>query len=233
LIGIICAMPEQLDGIIAMAPVHEPLSDGFARIEFGGTAAVVAGRGLGKTQAAMTATTMIERFGCSGLVSAGTAGGLDGIAPLDVLIGTRLIQHDYGRSRGPGQIELYRPGVPPLPEYLNDDIAFELPLRRCERFRLAVSEISYARFGTFASGDTFVNDEATRARLVGLGARAVDMESAAVVQVADFHGVPWLVAKGISDDASVMSHEDFRAGLAEAARRSASVVGALLPHLPD
>jgi nucleoside phosphorylase len=59
------------------------------------------------------------------------------------------------------------------------------------------------------------------------------MESAAVAQVAEFCGIPWLVAKGISDDASAMSHEDFLEGLTEAARRSASVVRALLPRMPD
>jgi adenosylhomocysteine nucleosidase len=89
------------------------------------------------------------------------------------------------------------------------------------------------RFGTYASGDCFVNDAGTRDRLIGLGAQAVDMESAAVVQVAESFGLPWLVAKGISDDASALSHEAFLDGLAAAARRSAQVVAALLPAMPQ
>jgi adenosylhomocysteine nucleosidase len=226
-------MPAELDGVLELAREHSPHGDGFFLLEIGGLESVAASRGLGKTQAAMTATTMIERYGCRGLVSAGTAGGLADIEPLEVLVATRLFQHDYGRSRGPGQIELYKPGVPPLPEYLSEDFAFTLPKADADRYRLAARDISYARFGTLASGDTFVNDAVTRSRLVDLGAHAVDMESAAVAQVAEFRGIPWLVARGISDDASAMSHEDFLEGLTEAARRSASVVRALLPRMPD
>lgn len=231
MIGVVCAMPEELTGLAGTAEEHTPLDAGFARMTLGGSEVVVAGDGLGKVQAAMTATTMIERFGCTALVCAGTAGGLSGAKPLDVLIGTRLIQHDYGRSRGAGRIELYKPGVPPLPENLGDDFALELPPAQIERYRAALADLAFVRFGTFASGDTFINDDVTCERLTELGANAVDMECAAVAQVADFYGVPWLVAKGISDTASDLSHEAFLKGLVEAARRSATVISVLLPHM--
>jgi len=224
-------MPEERAGFTDIAGQQSELGNGFAQIRLGDFDAIIASHGLGKTRAAMTATVMLERFGCRALVSAGTAGALQDVSPQDVLVGTRLIQHDYGRSRAAGLIELYRPGVPPLPEYAGSDFAFELPADQRARYQSASGLPGFVRFGTFASGDTFVNDAATRARLIELGANAVDMEAAAVAQVAEAFAVPWLVAKGISDEASAMSHEDFLEGLAEAANRSARVVRSLLKEL--
>ena len=232
MIGIVCAMQEEVDGVLAAATSRSTDASGFARIRLGDCDAVVAGSGLGKVNAARVATTLIERFACRALVSAGTAGGLDGAEPLQVVVGVELVQHDYGRSRGAGRLELYRPGDPPLPQFRRDDFALSLPDGLQQSLRALAAGLDHVRFGRFASGDTFVNDAETRARLVALGALAVDMECAAVAQVAEFHRLPWLVAKGISDAASNQSHEDFLAGLVAAAKRSAEVVAALLPAIP-
>jgi adenosylhomocysteine nucleosidase len=232
MIGIVCAMQEEVDGVLAAATARSTDARGFTRIRLGDSEAVVAGSGLGKVNAARVAATLVERYDCRALVSAGTAGGLDGAEPLQVIVGVELVQHDYGRSRGSGQLELYRPGDPPLPQFRRDDVALALPDATRLALRALAGDFDHARFGRFASGDTFVNDAETRARLVALGALAVDMECAAVAQVAEFHGLPWLVAKGISDAASNQSHEDFLAGLVEASKRSAEVVAALLPAIP-
>ena len=78
MLGIVCAMQEEVDGVLAAAASRSPDGRGFTRIRLGGSDAVVAGSGLGKVNAARLAATLIERFGCRALVSAGTAGGLDG-----------------------------------------------------------------------------------------------------------------------------------------------------------
>jgi adenosylhomocysteine nucleosidase len=230
-IGIVCAMQEEVDGFLAAASSRQTDARGFTRLRLGPADAVIAGSGLGKVNAAMMAATLVERFGCRALVSAGTAGGLDGVEAMQVIVGVELVQHDYGRSRAAGALELYRPGDPPLPQFRRDDVALSLPDAMRRTLHALAGDLGHVRFGRFASGDTFVNDTATRARLVALGAIAVDMECAAVAQVAEFHQLPWLVAKGISDAASGHSHEEFLAGLVEASRRSADVVAALLPAL--
>ena len=239
MIGIICAMREEVDGFLASAtmPGIGESAPGIgtsatAKLRIGGCDAVIAHSGLGKVNAAMTAALLIERFACRALVSAGTAGGLDGVEPPQVVVGIEIVQHDYGRSRGLGALELYRPGDPPLPQYLRENFALVLPEDERRAFRELTRDLPHVRFGRFASGDTFVNDAATQARLIGLGAIAVDMESGAVAQVAEAQGLPWLVAKGISDAASGQSHEEFLAGLVAASRRSAEVVAALLPAIP-
>ncbi|MGW8368183.1 MAG: 5'-methylthioadenosine/S-adenosylhomocysteine nucleosidase, partial [Gammaproteobacteria bacterium] len=147
-------------------------------------------------------------------MSAGTAGGLADVIPHQVVVAHSLIQHDYGRSLGAGRFEIYRPGELPLPSHRGKPIALSLSETQARLCRAMTQDLEYVRFGTYASGDTFVNDIDTRNRLIELGAVAVDMESAAVVQVAEHYRVPWLVAKGISDDASTTSHEAFLEGLA-------------------
>jgi adenosylhomocysteine nucleosidase len=224
-------MPEEVEGFLQGATSRTAHGKDFTLVRLGPFEAVVAGCGLGKVNAAMTASILIERWQCRGLVSAGTAGGLTGIEPMQVIIGHELVQHDYGRSRGPGELELYRPGDPPLPEYRRESVALRLPEVQLSQYRAITSALEHVRYGRYASGDTFVNDPSTRQRLIALGAVACDMESAAVAQVAEYHDVPWLVAKGISDEASAQSHEDFLEGLAEASRLSAEVVAALLPAM--
>jgi adenosylhomocysteine nucleosidase len=229
LIGIICALPEEVEGFldITSKPRHE--REAFELVRIGPFEAVVASCGLGKVNAAMTASLLLERWNCRGLVSAGTAGGLEGVEPMQVVVGAELVAHDYGRSMGQRELELYRPGDPPLPDYRRDDVAFRIPAQQLADYQAITQTLPQVRYGRYASGDTFVNDPATRARLIALGAVACDMESAAVAQVAEYHGVPWLVAKSISDVASEQSHEAFLEGLAEASRQSARVVRALLP----
>jgi adenosylhomocysteine nucleosidase len=224
-------MPEEVDGFLRGARNWPTKRQGFVAVRLGAFDAIIASSGLGKVNAAMQASILIERWHCRALVSAGTAGGLDGAQPMQVIVGTELVQHDYGRSRGHGELELYRPGDPPLPEYYRDDVALRISERQRQDYQAITHDLAHVRYGRYASGDTFVNDTATRARLIALGAVAVDMECAAVAQVAEYHGIPWLVAKGISDAASTQSHEDFLEGLAEASMRSAEIVSALLPAM--
>lgn len=220
-------MPEEVEAFLEGTPRAPTGLADFFTATLGEHEIVVASCGLGKVRAAMTASIMLERFACRALVSAGTAGGLDGAAPMQVVIANEVIMHDYGRSRGARELELFRPGDPPLPEYQRDSVALSVPAEKRQRFEAAARNLEFALFGTFASGDTFVNDDETRQRLIDLGAIAVDMECGAVAQIAEYFGIPWLIAKGISDVASSQSHEDFLTGLSEASKRSAVVVAAL------
>ena len=232
-IGIICAMPEEADGFAGVSSGGATETGDLLTTRIGDHDVVIANCGLGKVRGALTAALLVERWKCAALVSAGTAGGLGAVEPLDVVVATSVVQHDYGRSRGPGRIDLYRPGIPPLPDYQHVRHAFEMDGDRLARCRQATESLDFVRYGTFASGDTFVNDAGTTARLTKLGAVAVDMESGAVAQAAEHFGLPWLVAKCISDDASELSHEEFLDRLAEAAERAAGVVAHLLPALTD
>jgi adenosylhomocysteine nucleosidase len=64
-----------------------------------------------------------------------------------------------------------------------------------------------------------------------LGARAIEMEGAAVAQVADRFGIDHLVIRAVSDLAGKESEIDFTRFIDETAANSVRMVMALLPHL--
>jgi adenosylhomocysteine nucleosidase len=88
------------------------------------------------------------------------------------------------------------------------------------------------RFGAVLTGDQFLACEETRARLFDEHrALAIEMEGAAVAQVAEAYGKPWIVVRAISDLAGRESQRDFTAFVKAAAAGTAEVVTRLLPIL--
>jgi adenosylhomocysteine nucleosidase len=88
------------------------------------------------------------------------------------------------------------------------------------------------RFGTIISGDQFINCEVTRKRLFErFQAQAVEMEGAAVAQVAAQFNAPCIVVRCLSDLAGGESHLDFPAFLPYAAESAAQVLRRIVPAL--
>ena len=82
------------------------------------------------------------------------------------------------------------------------------------------------------TGDQYLHCEVTRDRLHGdLGGHAVEMEGAAVSQVCESFGIPWLVIRALSDLAGAQSRVDFTAFVEEVSAQSASILRHLLPVL--
>ncbi len=180
----------------------------------------------GKVAAASTATTLIERFGVGMLVFTGVAGALDRTLNVgDIVVGARLVQHDMDASAIPG---VQRFEVPLLgTRFLDAPVELVARARSAaarfldEDLRAAISPEVLAEFGIIApkvvtgliaSGDQFIASDAVaeglRCALPGL--QCVEMEGAAVAQVAYEHGLPFIVLRTISDKADHSAHVDFR-----------------------
>lgn len=246
-IGIVCPMAEEFADLAAGMGASEAVQRGGFALRVGrleGRPVVLAEGGIGKVAAASVATLLLDGFGCRALLISGVAGGLDpslGIG--DVVVAERLVQHDYGALVA-GEFKHFRPGVPPLGEPrealgydLDGDVKAALA-RVLAGYRLprlpesVASRSPNLRFGTVITGDQFVNCEATRLRLYArFAAQAADMESAALAQVAERYGVPWVVVRCLSDLAGADSHLDFQAFLAAAALTAAGVVRRIVPVL--
>jgi adenosylhomocysteine nucleosidase len=157
-----------------------------------------------------------------------------------------MIQHDYGTIVG-GRIKPYRPGALPFGAR-RAPLAFVVPQLLLEEARAALANLTLPeipaaatgtaprtpqlRFGTVLTGDQFLACEETRERLYSeYGALAIEMEGAALAQVAEAYGKPWLVVRAISDSAGHESARDFAAFAVAAAAGAAAVVTRLLPIL--
>lgn len=247
-LGLISAIPQELAHFGAELEIDSPREIGgvaFRQGRLDGLPLIVAEAGLGKVNAAVVATLLLSEFGCRGLVFSGVAGGLDPeLAVGDVVLGKRLVCHDYGRL-SERRIVTYQPGAMPLPGCAQTH-GYNLPEDLLARLRQALygfdlPEIAAADGGsrrprlvegTILTGDTFLSCAATRVELAErFGGQAVEMEGAAVAQVAERFARPAVVIRALSDLAGEESHLDFGRFLEDAAASAARIVRRLLPAI--
>ncbi len=189
--------------------------------------------GIGKVNSAFAATVLCEKFGVKQIIFSGIAGGIDPSLQVgDVVIADSLIQYDYGRWQQ-GKIMPYRPGIPPIIPS-SDDIAYLLTDHLRERIAAAIKDVplppwqgctTHWRFGKILTGDVFLNDSAQRAKLfTQFGAQAIEMEGAAIAQIAEKFGAAPIIIRALSDLAGDDSHLDFKTFAQHAALMAAQLV---------
>ncbi len=248
-IGILCALPEELRLYREEVDQAESSDHGGISVVRGtlaGRRVVLAESGIGKVNAASAATILVERYGCDRLLLSGVAGAVDPALSIgDVVVGTRVAQHDYGRMGDDG-IVAYQPGGMPFPG-ASDTVGWPLRADLLAHVRTAMAgdplpgiraregdapHVPTVHFGTIVTGDVFIQSEAVRERLRSrYSALAVDMESGAMVQVADRYGAAWLVVRAVSDLAGREGGVDFSVFLEDAAHTAAALVRRLVPVL--
>lgn len=198
---------------------------------------VLTAAGIGKVNAAMVATLAIDHFDPAALIVTGVAGGVDETLGIgDIVVAERVLHHDTGVLE-PDGLHLYQSGHVP---FLNptDQLGYRPSGELLERVRARLDGFELAPvlgrrpsivFGTVATGDQFVQSDAERRRLhATVGAQAVEMEGAAVAQVAEHFGVEHLMVRALSDLAGGDAPFDFARFLGDVATNSAAVVLAVL-----
>ncbi|WP_333760458.1 5'-methylthioadenosine/adenosylhomocysteine nucleosidase [Treponema paraluiscuniculi] len=205
--------------------------------------------GVGKVNAALCTQLLISEFGARVLINTGIAGALDErLCVFDVLVSVDAVQHDvdvtafgYQKGRIPRMDSVEWTANTAL-RYLVRE-AFDLCTRDPEWTEGACvlsgsgdppSRVSRLVEGRVASGDLFVSDAQTRARIIReFGAHGVEMEGAAFAHVASVNGIPFVIIRCISDGAGAeqdvsMSYKEFST---RAARRSALLTLRVLERL--
>jgi adenosylhomocysteine nucleosidase len=249
-IGILAAMAEEVRHLGQALSVDDKTVRGgyaFRQGRLDDVPVVLVEAGIGKVNTSLVATLLLDHFGCRLALLTGVAGGLDPAVGIgDVVIADHLVQHDYGAVVD-AEIRPYRPGAAPVGE-ARDPLAYTLEPsirallhRQLDGFALPVLPAAAAggiarqpaiRFGTILSGDQFINCETTRQRLFKrFAAQAVEMEGAALAQVAEQFKVPCIDVRCVSDLAGADSHLDFAAFLPYAAESAAQVLRRIVPAL--
>lgn len=208
---------------------------------------VVVGRsGIGKVNAAIIATILIGEFNPSTILFSGTAGAIDpGLQPGDVVIGATVAQHDVGlqtsdgvRRRGirnalTGDLD---PLLVPAPEALLTAARQSAQGLSLPALRIPGGEDRQPRIveGVIVTGDVFLADGAHQRMLRDtLGATAVEMEGAAVVQACRQFGVSCLVVRSITDRADGQAETNYQQFITMASENAATLVAAIIARLED
>ena len=225
-LGIISALAEEQLGLVEAMRGPATLIHGMREYFVGQLweidAVCVLSR-IGKVAAAMTATTLVEKFGVTHILFTGVAGAGDRTVQVgDIVVAEALVQHDMDASPLFPRFEVPLTGL----SHFQPDSGLSLRLSRAahdflERdFLEAIGETERQAFrlaqprvhrGLVASGDQFVNDRMQLDSLNGAlpGLVAVEMEGAAVAQVCYELGLPFGVIRTISYNANENAATDF------------------------
>jgi adenosylhomocysteine nucleosidase len=205
---------------------------------------VVVGRsGAGKVNAAIVTTLLIDHFNPSALFFSGTAGAVDpSLYPGDVVIGAIVAQHDYGLQAPQGVTRLgprnavtgeRDPVLVPAPEALLAAARRSAPRMTLPRIKTTDGDrVPRIVEGVIVTGDVFLSDLARREELRrSLGATAIEMEGAAVVQTCRQFRVSCLVVRSVTDRADTQAQSNYEQFLATASENAAAVVSAIIATL--
>lgn len=226
MIGIICAMQIEADGILALAQNtrEETINDlRFIRGTLNGKEIVTVVCGVGKVNAAMCAVTLINRYAPELVINSGVAGALSPLVSIgDMVIATKTVEHDMNTTAlGDKQGEISFPDGK-VTYFVCDKNASSL-LAECAR---ELPETKTAQ-GIIASGDIFVSDRRKRLLINDrFGAVACEMEGAAIGHVCHCCRVPYAVLRAISDDMDENKGVDFVRFCALAAEKTVAVIDA-------
>jgi adenosylhomocysteine/aminodeoxyfutalosine nucleosidase len=229
MIGVMTAMPEELEPILKRAEVEEVVEVGKNRYhlgKLGGKPVVMAYSKIGKVFSAITATTMILKFGISKLLFSGVAGAISPDLKIgDLVLATATCQHDldltpFGHPHGyvpEGAVCFY-----------TDETLNRLARRVARRVGVELKE------GIIATGDQFIADP-KRKEWIGeqFGAIALEMEGGAVGKVCWSFEIPYLILRAISDGAGEGAEVDFDTFLEESSERSAKLLAAILEEMEE
>lgn len=197
--------------------VCEFANNTFYSAKFGGHDVVVAYSKIGKVNSTLTATLLIQKFGCEVLLFTGVAGALNPNLKIgDILCATATAQHDLDISAF-GHPYGYVPGIN----------VFEKTDEKLNKIAKNIASTSGVKieFGIIASGDQFICDKDRKAWIKDtFKADAVEMEGASVGQVCAALKIPYFLLRVISDEAGGGAEFDFDKFMIRSAEISAEFV---------
>jgi adenosylhomocysteine nucleosidase len=226
-IGIMGAIPEEIEGVVALLSNCVSTSMGkrtYFSGQINGIETVVVFSRWGKVAAATTATTLIHEFKITELLFTGVAGAISSELKIgDIVLGKKMIQHDMDARPLMQQYE-----IPLLSKtYFETDsthlnIASKAINTVFENKSLhqVIGEHDLMEFnisqpklfiGDIASGDQFFSTNEQKQNLNSQlpNVLCVEMEGAAVAQVCYEYEIPFSIIRTISDVADETAHIDF------------------------
>ncbi|MCR4941849.1 MAG: 5'-methylthioadenosine/adenosylhomocysteine nucleosidase [Campylobacter sp.] len=227
MIGILGAMQEEITPILDRLDTYEThnfASNEFYSAKYANHDIVIAYSKIGKVNAAITASIILQKFKAKTLLFSGVAGALNPKLKIgDIIYATSLVQHDlditdFGHPYG------YVPGI-------------EIFCKTDERLNALALKIAKAKGinlsgGIIATGDQFICKKDKKDWIAKtFNADATEMEGASVAQVCAQMNVPFFVLRAISDEAGGGAEFDFDKFLNTSAKISADFILEMVAQL--
>lgn len=187
--------------------------------------------GPGMVNAAASTQHAIDTLPITHVIVSGIAGGLDAdITAGTVVVPDRWINHQFVTLSDDGlePLGIALPGIAPASDGVTVFHADEALLL----LAAGIDGVTLRSVGI--SGDAFVAGAAARDDLrLRFDASIVDMESAAVAQVALLNDIPFLAVRAVSDSAAATARTDIAATMDTAASAAARVVITLVEMMRE
>jgi len=219
-LAIMGAMPEEIEPLLAKVDnikKTEYASNVYYEATYAGKDVVIAYSKIGKVFASLTATILIEKFGCERLLFSGVAGAISPDLNIgDLIIADGLCQHDldivaFGHPYG---------YVPEGEVCIMSDVY----LRNIAK-EVATARSLTLKEGIIATGDQFVACSDRKAWILKtFNADALEMEGASVAVVCNALNIPFFILRAISDTANDDAGMDFDEFMVGSAKISADFI---------
>ena len=222
-IGIVVAMDEERQEILDLmteTEVKQIYNLRFITGKIQKRNCVLIKSGIGKVNAARTTQILVDNFDLDFVINAGAAGAVNYLLNIgDVVIAKHVVQHDFditafGHSKG------YITGIG------NSIVCDREKVEEMEKkvYKLPNDEYK-VKFGVIATGDIFCTEIAMKDKIrARFNADVVDMECAAIGQVAFLNEVPFMAIRSVSDSPNGENASTFDENLKLASKRCADML---------
>ena len=227
MIGIMCAMREELEPVLEMVEVKEVIEyarNKFYLAKFQNLDLVLAYSKIGKVNAATTASVLIEKFGAGKILFSGVAGAIDKDLKIgDLIIASKTCQHDVDLT-----VFGYEYGF--IPE---SKVFFECDGNLNNIAKNVAKKLGIKlKEGIIATGDEFIHSKEKKEWIAKtFNANAIEMEGGAVGCVTWTLDVPFFMLRSISDSAEEGAGVDFDEFLEESSKVSAKFLIEMLNEM--
>ena len=217
MIGIIVAMEEELNSLLKIFKLNktkELFDIKFLEGKINSKNVVIVKCGIGKVNAARTAQIMIDNYKLDYIINVGVAGGLKDSKIGDLIVGEKLVQHDFDLTKFNHELG-----------YISDIGVYIASSKelvdKCVKLRI--------KKGVIASGDIFVTDlDYSKMLEEKFDCDAVEMEGAAIAQVCYLSNIDFVVIRSISDNPNNDNQVDFEKFLSSSSDKMANFISKLV-----
>lgn len=228
-IGIIGAMNEELEVLLKDMKNQKEVKRNdltFYEGDLWGKHVVAVVSGVGKVNASLCTQMLASEFNVKSLINIGVAGGVSkDIYPGDIVIGDTYVQHDVDTS-------VFGDKVGQIPRMnVYDFKADEKLLNLAKEAAKNVPDVN-SYVGRIVSGDQFIaNSDKVRSLDKDFNAKAVEMESAAIAQVAYINKIPFVIIRSISDNANNGASMDYKEFIPLGVKNSTSILKSMFENM--